>query len=87
VVNVLIGPKVHHGLTAHDHEQLLKLFGYARGGAGVDSLLDYLKEPPVVPASLDNLDLPELKKLCAKLRVKVMVLLLTTPASAAHPAT
>jgi hypothetical protein len=21
VVNVLIGPKVHHGLTAHDHEQ------------------------------------------------------------------
>jgi hypothetical protein len=42
VVNVLIGPRVHHGLTAHDHEQLLKLFGYARGGGGVDSLLDYL---------------------------------------------
>jgi hypothetical protein len=87
VVNVLIGPKAHHGLTVKDHEQLLKLFGYGLGGHGVDAYLDYLRDPPTVPASLDSLGLPELKQLCRRLRVKVLVLMLTTPAKAARPET
>jgi hypothetical protein len=87
VVNVLIGPKVYGGLTIKDHEQLLKLFGYGLGGPGVDAYLDYLRDPPAVPARLDDLDLPTLKRLRSRLRIKVMVLLLTTPAKAARPET
>ena len=87
VNSVLIGPKVHYGLTTNDHEQLLKLFGYGLGGAGVDAYLDYLRDPPAVPARLDDLDLPTLKRLCSRLRIKVLILLLTTPAAAARPET
>jgi hypothetical protein len=87
VYNVLIGPKVYGRLTTNDHEPLLKLFGYALGSPGVDAYLDYLRDPPTVPARLDDLDLPTLKRLCSRLRTKVMVLLLTTPASAARPET
>jgi hypothetical protein len=87
VNSVLIGPKAHYRLTVKDHEQLLKLFGYGLGGPGVDAYLDYLQDPPTVPASLDDLDLPTLKQLCRRLRTKVMVLLLTAPAKAARPET
>jgi hypothetical protein len=87
VVTVLIGSKAHHGLTSADHEPLLTLFGYAYGGVGVDTLLDFLTNPPAMPETFEDLDLPALKKLRRKLRVKLMVLLLTTPASAARPAT
>jgi hypothetical protein len=87
VVNVLIGPKAHYGLTTNDHEHLLKLFGYGLGGLGVDAYLDYLQNPPTIPARLDDLDLPTLKRLCGRLRTKVMVLLLTAPAKAARPET
>src|SRR5262245_32092919 len=87
VNTVLIGPKAHSGLTAADHEPLLKLFVYGLGGAGVDAYLDYLRDPSSVPARLGDLDLPSLKRLCGRLRIKVMVLLLTTPAAAARPET
>jgi hypothetical protein len=87
VVTVLIGPKAHYGPTTNDHEPLLKLAGYGLGGHGVDALLDYLQNPPAVPAWLDCLDLAALKNLCNRLRTKILVLLLTTPTSAARPAT
>jgi hypothetical protein len=66
---------------------LIKLFGYGLGGAGVDAYLDYLQNPPAVPARLSDLDLPSLKQLCSRLRIKVMVLLLTASAKAARPET
>jgi hypothetical protein len=87
VNSVLIGPKAYFGITVADHEQLLKLFGYGLGGPGVDAYLDYLRDPPTVPARLDDLNLPSLKHLCGRLRIKIMVLLLTTPAKAARPET
>jgi len=87
VNTALIGPKTCYGLTAADHEQLLKLFGYGLGNFGVDAYLDYLRNPPTVPARLDLLDLAALKSLRDRLRFKVMVLLLTTPAAAARPET
>src|SRR5262249_53575776 len=74
VTTVLIAPKSFSGLPAADHEQLLKLFGYGLGGPGVDASLDSLQDPPTVPARLDDLDLPTLKRLCSRLRTKVMVL-------------
>ena len=42
VNTVLIGPRAYYGLTAADHEPLLKLFGYGLGGAGVDAVLDFI---------------------------------------------
>jgi len=87
IVNTVMGSKVHHGLAPDDHELLLKLFGYGLGGPGVDAYLDCLKDPPAVPASLGDLDPPALRKLGDKLRIQLVVLALTTPAAAAHPAT
>jgi hypothetical protein len=87
VVNVVLGPKIHRGLTPGDHELLLKLFGYGLGGCGVDAYLDFLRDPPVVPASLADLDVPALRRLRDRLQVKVAVLALTTPAADLPPAT
>jgi hypothetical protein len=87
VMTVLIGPKAYCGLTAEDHEVLLKLFGYGLGGSGVDAFLDYLHNPPTIPDRLEDADPPALKRLCRQLRVKILVLLRTTPAAAARPET
>ena len=56
-------------------------------GAFARERFDFFANPPTVPASLDSLGLPELKQLRDRLRVKVAILLLTTPASAARPET
>jgi hypothetical protein len=87
ITNVVLGPKIHYGLKSEDHELLLKMFGYGLAGPGVDAYLDYLRDPPVVPASLDRLDLPALQTLGDRLCIRVLVLTLTTPAADASPAT
>jgi hypothetical protein len=68
IVNCVLGPKVHYGLTPDDHELLLKVYGYARGPVFLDVLLDYFRNPPVVPDSLDGLDHAALQKLLPDLR-------------------
>ncbi len=85
IVNCVIGPKVHYGITPEDHELLLKVYGYALGPIFLDVLLDYFRDPPVVPDSLDGLDHEALRKLVLKLRIKFDILVLTTPASALSP--
>jgi hypothetical protein len=87
IVNAVIGPKAHFGLMPEDRDVLLKLVGYGMGGPGVDALLAYFAEPPVVPARLDRLDLAALEKLRSRLRTHMLVLTLTTPAADASPAT
>jgi hypothetical protein len=88
IIGVVLGPKIHRGLTPGDHELLLKLFGYGGlGGCGVDAYLDFLHARPVVPASLADLDVPALRRLRDRLHVKVAVLALTTPAADLPPAT
>jgi hypothetical protein len=82
VVNVLIGPKVHRGLQPSDQEQLLKLAGFALGGPAVDEMLGCFANPPAVPACLDGLDLDALRRLAGRLRTRLLVLSLTTPAAA-----
>jgi hypothetical protein len=84
---VLGGGRAFHAPEPSDRGLLLKLVGYQMGEPAVDALLDHFREPPSVPASLDGLDLPALTRLRDKLRTKILVLLLTTPAEAAHPAT
>src|SRR5262249_56240607 len=41
VLNVVLGPKVHAGLSEKDSELLLKWFGFRYGAAAVDDLLRY----------------------------------------------
>jgi hypothetical protein len=81
------GGEAHQGLGPADREAILKTLGSQLGGEAVDAVLDDFNEPPTLPRSRDDLDLPALKKFCEKLRTRVRVLLLTTPASAADPAT
>jgi hypothetical protein len=85
ILDVAIGWQPNREPKANDHDLLLKLFGHAGGGPAVDEYLDYLRNPPSVPASLDGLDLAELKRLRAKLDIKIMSLLLCTPAAALQP--
>jgi hypothetical protein len=82
VVNVLIGPRAHCGLQPSDQEQLLKLAGFALGGPAVDEMLDFFAHPPAVPACFDGLDLDALRRLAGRLRTRLLVLALATPAAA-----
>jgi hypothetical protein len=84
---VLGGGRIFYAPNPADQVLLLKLFGYGLGGLGVDAFLDYLRDPPTIPARLDDLDLPTLRRLCRRLRTKVLVLLLTTPAASVRPGT
>ena len=82
---VLGGGRVYYAPDPDDHGLLLKLFGYHMGGLYVDVLLDYFREPPVVPASLDGLDEAALRRLLGKLRTQLLLLATTTPAEALAP--
>jgi hypothetical protein len=83
ITSMAIGPKVHFGLTAGDHDILLKLFGYFEGSKAIDLLLDYLANPPVVLACLTHLTDAELESLYAKLVLQAKILTLTAPAETA----
>jgi hypothetical protein len=87
IATVVLAGKPYKGIAPDDHEAILKSLGYALGGEMVDEVLDCLRDPPVVPASLDGLDLDALRRLRDRLGTKILILLETTPASAAHPAT
>ena len=87
VLGVVLGGKPFGGLTLDDRETILKALGYQLGDKAVDAVLDFFANPPTVSARLDDLDLPTLKRLCGRLRFKVLILLLTTPAAAARPET
>jgi hypothetical protein len=78
-----IGPKVHSGLTADDHDLLLKMAGYALGAVAVDQLLAYWADPPVWPVPLAQLDGPALETLQSKLWIQAWILSLTIPVNAA----
>jgi hypothetical protein len=82
---VLGGGRVFYAPDPADHGLLLKLFGYHMGGHYVDVLLGYFREPPVVPESLDGLDEAALRRLLGKLRTRLLLLAVTTPAEALPP--
>jgi hypothetical protein len=82
---VLGGGRVYYAPDPDDHGLLLKLFGYHMGGPYVDVLLDYFREPFVLPESLDGLDEGALHRLQRKLRAHLLLLATTTPAEALPP--
>jgi hypothetical protein len=82
---VLGGGRVYYAPDPADHGLLLKLFGYQMAGPYVDVLLDYFREPFVLPESLDGLDEGALHRLQRKLRTHLLILATTTPAAALAP--
>jgi hypothetical protein len=82
---VLGGGRVFYAPGPADHGLLLRLFGYHMGGHCIDVLLDYFREPPVVPASLEGLDEAALRRLLGKVRTRLLLLAVTTPAEALAP--
>jgi hypothetical protein len=81
IVNVVIGAKAHSGLSEHDHDVLLKLFGYAHGPRAVDALIRYYRSPPEVPLSLAALTAADLNELHLMLAVKGAILARTLPSN------
>jgi hypothetical protein len=82
---VLGGGRVFYAPDPADHGLLLKLFAYQLGAPYVDVLLDYFREPFVLPESLDGLDEGALHRLQRKLRTHLLLLATTTPAEALAP--
>jgi hypothetical protein len=82
---VLGGGRVYYAPDPADHGLLLRLLGYELGHFYVDTLLDYFREPPIVPESLDGLDEAALRRLLGKVRTKLLLLATTTPAEALPP--
>jgi hypothetical protein len=82
---VLGGGRVFYAPDPADQGLLLRLFGYHMGNLYVDVLLGYFRDPPVVPASLEGLDEAALRRLLGKLRTRLLLLAVTTPAEALPP--
>ncbi len=80
VYGVIMGPEVDARVTEDDEEVLLKLLGYAHGPAMIDAALRYFRDPPVLPVCLDGMDGPALAELRQRLRVRVLIQTLVTPA-------
>jgi hypothetical protein len=71
IVNVVIGPKAHGGLSEADTEVILKLFGYTYGSPLLDAVLAYYRDPP--PERWGDLGPDELAGLRTRLLVKASV--------------
>jgi hypothetical protein len=73
ILNVVIGPRRHSGLTEADVDVLLKMRAYSYGTAALEALLEYYRDPPVVPARPEALGLDGLRRLCGRLLVRASV--------------
>ena len=85
ILDVVLRGQAWYVPDPDDHGLLLKLFAYQLGGPYVDVLLDYFREPFVLPESLDGLDEGALHRLQRKLRTHLLLLATTTPAEALPP--
>ena len=57
-------------LAVDDQEVWMRLFGYYHGSEAVDQVIEYFRDPPVMPASLSSLDMGSLEALREKLRLQ-----------------
>jgi hypothetical protein len=80
--HVVLGPKVHAGLTEVDVDVILKMYAYAAGALVVDALVDCYRNPSVVPEHPEALTSAELEALRTKLLLKASIRAHTLPANA-----
>ena len=80
IQNVVLGGKIHRGLSLEDRELVLKNMAFLRGPRAVDGILEfYHAPPPELPSSLKNLDTAELRRLRSRLVMKDALLGFTLP--------
>jgi hypothetical protein len=79
VICEFVGPKIHIGLEEDDFETFLKFYGYRGGGLILDWLVEFVKNPPVIPERIDLLDEQARVKLREALLAKVVFAAATLP--------
>ena len=72
LIPVVIGPKLHYGITAEDVDVVLKHVGYVGGPVLVDWLVDFYTAGVIVPESLEIARPEELRTLVRRLRAKAL---------------
>jgi hypothetical protein len=75
----VIGPKAHRGLTEGDVDVILKMYAYSGGPIALDRLVDYFKNPPVVPERPEQLGPAELRSLRDRLLIRASIVLDALP--------
>jgi hypothetical protein len=75
----VIGPKAHSGLTEADVDVILMMNAYFGGPILVDQLVDYYKNPPVVPERPEQLGPAELRSLRDRLLIRASIVLDALP--------
>jgi len=82
LIPVVVGPKLHYGITPEDVDVVLKHVGYVGGPILVDWLVDFYTSGLIVPESLEAARAEELRTLARRLRAKALHLVYVLP----HPA-
>ena len=82
LIPVVVGPKLHYGITPEDVDVVLKHVGYVVGPILVDWLVDFYTSGLIVPESLEAARAEELRTLARRLRAKALHLVYVLP----HPA-
>jgi hypothetical protein len=77
IANVVIGRRLHCGLTEEDVDLLLKCFAYCGGPLVLDGALLFFRRPLTLPGRLEALSPTETAELRSRLRVRASVLALT----------
>jgi hypothetical protein len=81
IFNIAISTRVHWQLTENDLDLVMKLHGYY-GTRSLKDLLDYLEDPPTLPAmlsDLDDMDVHALDRLEHRLNTAIIVALRVLP--------
>jgi hypothetical protein len=72
LIPVVIGEKLHYGITPEDVDVVLKHVGYVLGPILVDWLVDFYTSGLIVPESLEAASPHELRTLARRLRAKAL---------------
>jgi hypothetical protein len=84
IANRVLGRKAHVGLEERDVGLILKFYALSGGPLAVDALVDYYKNPPVVPPRPELLAPQELEALRLKLLIRGSILARTLPVGGAR---
>jgi hypothetical protein len=82
LIPVVIGAKLHYGITPEDVDVVLKHVGYVGGPVLLDWLVDFYTSGVIVPESLEIARPEEIRTLARRLRAKALHLVYVLP----HPA-
>jgi hypothetical protein len=74
VATHLLGRDTHVGMAERDIGRLLKLYAFQGGILALESLLEYFRNPPVVPDRPELLDPESFCLLCEKLTINASIL-------------